>query len=373
MNKHEEKLIAIFLKAETDIINELGRLRSSGLVDYHAKAALRRVQAILRQMENDCWVYVPKMVEEEFIKNSASAEKTINPKGYTNAYTMTSTQYNIESRLTNAMMGHITESSITAYSKLQSALLGHREDDIYRASGLKVLARTNAKGYGARKTAQELFSELSKNGVTAYVDKAGRKWSLHTYCSMVARTTNRQAEIMAVLTADETHDLYKISSHGTTCGICAPYEGRVYSKSGKHPVFPPLASAFGKIDPNGANDLSNTYLNIHPNCLHVLMPWTGAGYTDEELKEIEQFSSFKTNPPEIDPRTQKQIERYRKKETDRAKWLSNYRQWERYRVELGDEIPKTFNTFMKYKKLNGDRYNEWKRLYRKALKGAETD
>lgn len=31
-----ERLIRLYLKAETDIINEIGRLRSQGLVDYHA-------------------------------------------------------------------------------------------------------------------------------------------------------------------------------------------------------------------------------------------------------------------------------------------------------------------------------------------------
>ena len=55
-----EKLIALFLKAETDIINEIGRLRSMGNVDYHAVAALERVQRILQSLENDCWDYVTK-------------------------------------------------------------------------------------------------------------------------------------------------------------------------------------------------------------------------------------------------------------------------------------------------------------------------
>ena len=55
-----EKLIALFLKAETDIINEIGRLRSMGNVDYHAVAALERVQRILQSLGNDCWDYVPK-------------------------------------------------------------------------------------------------------------------------------------------------------------------------------------------------------------------------------------------------------------------------------------------------------------------------
>ena len=31
-----QRLIRLYLKAETDIINEIGRLRSRGLVAYHA-------------------------------------------------------------------------------------------------------------------------------------------------------------------------------------------------------------------------------------------------------------------------------------------------------------------------------------------------
>ena len=40
-----ERLRQIFLKAETDIINEIGRLRSMGNVDYHAVAARRMIVA----------------------------------------------------------------------------------------------------------------------------------------------------------------------------------------------------------------------------------------------------------------------------------------------------------------------------------------
>ena len=32
-----QRLIALYLKAETDIINEIGRLRTLGLADYHAE------------------------------------------------------------------------------------------------------------------------------------------------------------------------------------------------------------------------------------------------------------------------------------------------------------------------------------------------
>lgn len=367
--KELNKLIEIFLKAETDIINEIGRLRSQGLVDYHAVAALERIQSILRKMENDSWEYVPQMIEKQFYARVPEARKIVEPvekhiAGYNNAAELTGEQYGIIQQLTNNLMGEITDATIVAISTLQSAILGRIEPDIYRQVGLEQVALMQAKGQGINKSVPEFVEALRREGVTAFVDKAGRNWSLHTYCSMVARTTSRQAEVLAVLTADPEHDLYKISSHNTACPICAPYEGRVYSRSGKDPDFPPLAMAFGKIDPNGADDLSNTWLNIHPNCLHVLMAWTPAGRSETEIQKIKDFSNPVKNPFSIDPRSQKEIEAYRRKEEGRAKWLADYRQWERYRITLGDKIPKTFNTFQKHKLADDDKYNKWLKEYR---------
>ena len=99
----------------------------------------------------------------------------------------------------------------------------------------------------------------------------------------------------SILTADDW-DLWQISKIGSTCPICAPLEGRVYSKSGTDPNYPPLALAFGKIDPAGADDLSNTYLNIHPNCLHSLVKYTTVGKTEKQIQRDIDFSDPKKNP-----------------------------------------------------------------------------
>ena len=371
-----EKLIALFLKAETDIINEIGRLRSMGNVDYHAVAALERVQRILHGLENDCWDYVPKMVEKQFYVRvpearciaGETAEKHI--AGYKNAAVLTSDQYAVVDKLVQNLMGEITAANVTVMSTLQNALIGRPEADVYRQAGLEATASMQAAGKGAYKALPEFIKVLRREGVTAFVDKAGRSWSLHTYGSMVLRTTSRQAEVLAGLTADPEQDLYQISSHGSTCAICAPLEGRVYSRSGKDPDFPPLAAAFGKVDPAGPDDLANSYLNIHPNCLHVLLPWSPAGRTEKEIEKVKRLSSFRTNPLSIDPRTQKQIDAYRKKEEARAKWLREYRQWERYRMTLGDKVPRTFTTFQKHKLANDEKYKAWKKQYREA--GRET-
>lgn len=370
--KELEKLRKIYLKAETDIINEIGRLRSMGNVDYHAVAALERVQAILKRMENECWEYVPKMIERQFYVRVPEARKIEEPvskhvSGYANAAALTAEQYSIIDNLVSNLMGEIVESENTVMKTLESALVGRRENDIFRRAGLNAVANMQARGTSIKNAANEMYNQLIKEGVTAFVDKAGRHWGLHTYCTMATRTTSRQSEVLAVLTADDRQDLYEISSHGTTCAICAPLEGRVYSKSGNDPDFPPLASAFGKVDSNGPDSLTNSYLNIHPNCLHVLTPWTPMGLTEEEVQKVKDFSSFKKNPPTKDPRTQEQIEAYRKKQTARAKWLRDYRQWEKYRIALGDKVPKTFETFRKHKLADDEKYKLWRLDYKRQM------
>lgn len=385
-----QRMIQLYLKAETDIINEIGRLRSRGLVDYHAQAALDRIQAILRKLEGDSWEYVPKIIERQFYVSHPEARKPSareetpekHTAGYSNAAALTGEQVDIVQRLTMNLMGQLVEANNTVYTGLAGALIGRTEPDVFRRVGLERTAAVQAAGQGVFRAVPDFVEALRREGVTAFVDKAGRHWNLHTYGSMVLRTTSRQAEVLSVLTQTPEWDLYKISAHGTTCRLCAPFEGRVYSKSGRDPEFPPLTAAFGKMDPSGPDTLENSWLNIHPNCLHQLIRWTPMGRSEEELKKIKDFSSFERNPPSVDPRSKKQIDAYRRKEENRAKWLRDYRQWERYRETLGDRAPQTFATFQKHKSADDLKYKLWKLDYRRqrelirhperALPGAAT-
>lgn len=370
-----EKLIAVFLRAETAIINEIGRLRSMGNVDYHVVVALERVQAILRQMESDAWTYAPKMIEKQFYVSHPEARRIQGESltkhiraynAYNNAAALTAEQHAVVDQLVAALMGEITDATVTAMATVQSALIGRTDPDVYRRVGLEQVALRQATGQGVYKQLPAFVEALRREGVTAFVDKAGRRWSLHTYCSMVSRTTSRQAEVLSVLTADPEQDLYRISSHGTTCALCAPYEGRVYSKSGTSPDYPPLSDAFGKQDPNGPNTLTNTWLNIHPGCLHSIHSFTEAGRSAKEIQEIKDFSNPAKNPYSRDPRTKKQIEAYRAKEQARAKWLREYRAWQSYRMTVGDPVPKTFATFQKHRAADDEKWKTWRKLYREA-------
>lgn len=349
----------LFLRAERQIIDEITRKRAAGYVDYAEVAALERVQQILQNMQDECWEYVPEMIEKIFYRSDKDAA------GYRNARTLTAPQTAAVNQLSYNLLGEIAEASETAYKTVQGFYtIARLETDPYRTAALTQVAQQEASGIGWTQTSARMARELKNQGITAFTDKAGRKWTLSDYCNMCTRTTARQAEVAAMLTADD-HDLWQIVKIGSTCPVCASLEGRVYSKSGTNPDYPPLSLAFGKVDPAGAESLENTYLNIHPNCLHSIVRYTTIGKTDKQIKRDRDFSDPALNPLNRDPRTKKQIKAYQEKERNRRKLLDDMHQWRRYRAVLGDKAYKTFQTFQKHKRANDDVYKRLQAEYRK--------
>lgn len=262
-NGAEAYLRALFFRTEMKLIREITRKRGQGYVDYAEVAALERVRRTLQQMTKDAEKYVPLMIEHEFYQGAEAAA------GYANAQALINpARSRAVEILADNLLGQVEEMAQTAYQSTASKLflVGRLESDLFRQVGLEKAVESLAEGRGALTKTEEVIQAVQEQGITAFVDKAGHEWSLSSYGNMAVRTTVRQAQVASILTEDD-HDLYKIIAIGTTCPICAVYEGRVYSKSGTSPFYPPLSDAFGKIDPAGANDLSNSFLNIHPNCL----------------------------------------------------------------------------------------------------------
>jgi hypothetical protein len=133
----------------------------------------------------------------------------------------------------------------------------------------------------ARSELNSIAQSMQTDGVSAFTDKGGKHWSLINYCSMTARTTSTTSSNVGDVFADSEHDLYYIVPHSHSCPLCAKVEGKVYSRSGTDPNYPPLASVFPKIDPAGTNDLNNTYMTIHPNCRHKIIK-----YVEQKKKQV---------------------------------------------------------------------------------------
>lgn len=351
----------LFLRTEQELIKEITRKRAAGHVEYAEVAALERVQKILQNMVDTSWSYVPVMIEKIFYHSDKDAA------GYANARTITGTrsvtQIAIMEQLANNLQGELMEMAGTAKKSVETVFtIARLENDPYRKLALEQILRQEAAGKPWIKSSQDLVKELETNGITGFTDKAGRKWSMQAYGNMAVRTTARQAEVAALLTSDE-YDLWQITKVGTTCPVCAPLEGRVYSKSGTNPEYPPLTVAFGKVDPYGSDDLSNTYLNIHPNCLHSLVKYTTIGKSAERIQKDKDFSNIEKNPLSRDPRTKKQIAAYREKEKNRQQLLRDMKQHKEYRAVLGKDVPKDFAKFRELKYNDSEKWNKIHILY----------
>ena len=358
----------LFLRTEKELIREITRKRNAGHVEYGEVAALERVQKILQSMVDTSWSYVPAMIEKIFYHSDKDAAGYANARSMPGMYSVT--QIALMEQLANNLQGELLEMAGTAKKSVESVFtIARLENDPYRKLALEQVLRQEAAGKPWIRTSEDLIKEMETNGITGFTDKAGRRWSIQAYGNMAVRTTARQAEVAALLSSDD-YDLWQITKVGTTCPVCAPLEGRVYSKSGTNPDYPPLTVAFGKVDPAGSNDLSHTYLNIHPNCLHALIKYTTIGKSAERIQKDKDFSSIEKNPLNRDPRTKKQIAAYREKEKNRQKLLRDMKQHKEYRAILGNDIPKDFAKFRNLKYNDPERwhlYEDYKKSVKKGM------
>lgn len=95
-----------------------------------------------------------------------------------------------------------------------------------------------------REALVKTVKEWAASGVPSIVDRAGRQWTTEAYSNMVIRTnTTRVATEVQLKRAEEYGaDLIEVSSHAGARPLCAPYQGKIFSISGKSEKYPPLSS-----------------------------------------------------------------------------------------------------------------------------------
>lgn len=247
-------------------------------------------------------------------------------------------------------------------------VIGRREADIVRQQTLRSIALQEATGSGMVNAQKNLITSLMKEGLVAFVDRSGRKWTLGNYCNMATRTTSAQASNLGEIFDDPEQDLYIIIDRKSTCPICAKYEGRVYSRSGTNPNYPPLKDAFSKIDPNGSDEIENTYLSIHPNCRHTIAKWVEAAHTTEQIEAYRKFSNPLTNPYSTEQRTQEEVKRYKERERVMGIEAASEREYRKLMQYIPVSELGSWITFHKHFIKKDDKYKKLLEKYRNLIK-----
>jgi hypothetical protein len=165
---------------------------------------------------------------------------------------------------------------LTQQTLIQESLI-----DVTVAQGLELgNLRTSANAITG-----QLWEKLWNEAENKQFVQAGKmKFKPDTYAELVARTKFHEAQSQAALLEASNYDtdLIQVSSHNTTTEICIPFEGKIFSISGKDKRFPPLTESSP----------------FHPRCLHLMYPaFESALETQGTLESFSAFSKGKISRP----------------------------------------------------------------------------
>src|SRR5690606_23906905 len=119
-----------------------------------------------------------------------------------------------------------------------------QSDRVYRDALNEVTSELLVGNVTVDQAIRKSINQMSQYGIPALIDKAGRRWSPEGYIRTVLVTTSSNvANAMQDSRIREWGvDLIEVSSHAGARPLCAPYQGRIYSLSGRHPRYPSIES-----------------------------------------------------------------------------------------------------------------------------------
>lgn len=176
-----------------------------------------------------------------------------------------------------------------------------------RESVLEQIAKGSIKGDSLQKLKKSVAGILESEGLSAITDKRGRSWDLLRYAEMLSRTKLTQAHNSGVANrmVESGYDLVIVSNHSGSCRLCAPFEGKVLSVSGRQRGYISVKEA----ERNGL---------FHPNCCHVFSPYHQT-FLDQAVgwdAELQKYRPFRDLQKDIIARNVDLLKAFAKN----AKW-----------------------------------------------------
>jgi hypothetical protein len=340
---NEERLIKVYQQAQQTLINLIAYKEARGNVTWYQETLLKQVRQVLMELNTYSATWARDAINEAYGMGAQEAFSALLSMGV--SVNTPETFARLNERVIALLVANTQSMLFSGVS-----FVGRQIEDSVRQAGLEEAQQKFATGSTVREMKRNLVQKLVDQGLNGIRDKRGRMISLDAYAATVARSTTREATNTGTMNqlTNNGYDLVRMSSHATTCAICAVYQGRVYSISGNDSRYPALSIAF-----------RNGYANIHPNCRHVIAP-----YIPALADNFEGDRDFSNRSFDIDGRSKTAIERYNKDQADKRRLRLDRQQWERYKLALGADAPKTLSGFRRMKESNSQRWIDLQSDYR---------
>lgn len=158
---------------------------------------------------------------------------------------------------------------------------------------------------------------IADEGLTGFIDRAGRNWTPEAYVNMVTRTTVHNVSVQAARARMQDYgtEVFQVSSHAGARPLCYPYQGKFYSwdntegdielGDGRSVHYEPIDStSYG--EPAGLFGINCGHFPI-PIIPGVSIPHGSGGIQPEEENEREYAESQQQRALERDVREKKRV------------------------------------------------------------------
>ena len=211
---------------EIQKLSELGMINDESIkiIAKHSRLNQTQVRQIINNVTKDALKDIEpalkKATDEGFLNlNVANIDES---QAMQNMMALYYQQAVDKMNMTNATL---LESAVDTYSNTVRDIAN--EERILNTATGATLSRYTTRQQATRTAMKKMADE----GLTGFIDRAGRQWSPEAYASMVIRTTAHNVNIDAVKTRQQEYgsDLFQVSVHGGARPLCYPYQDKIYS------------------------------------------------------------------------------------------------------------------------------------------------
>lgn len=344
-----ERLVKIYTDSRARLLKEIEKRILWGRSTYAQERLLKEIDKELKRLNLESYAWADDAVNAAYMR--AARATYLAAHSFDKGIKAFSAFGGLH-RKAMAVLAHNAQE----YLAITNSLIARQAADRVREIGVELITRKFGENLTVQETKRALMERFQQEDFYAVPWRNGKgAMRVDSYSALVARTTTREATMTATYNQAEAlgHHLYKITSHATTCAVCASRQGRVY-RSIDYPAgdvrnqFPHISEGFPRWP---------TYKTVHPNCAHVAVMYIW----DQKSPEEQQAALARANEPfNHDPRGEAERRRYEEAQRKNAERLRDRKQWERYREVLGKEnVPKTLSGFRAMKKSGNE---NWQRL-----------
>ena len=268
-DKKINQLINLYIRAEKRLMKIISTKTIKGNVTDFYESLLKQVKIELMKLQIQSIEYSKDIVNELYLEAYYNSLKVLDMDSIGQGF----------AKLHTDAINILSENLINNFAEVNNQV-GRRIEDTIRDIGLTNTQIKFATGQTIKELQKELSEALINEGIGGIKDKRGRIIPFIAYAKMLGRSVVAETQNTSVLNVmkEYDNDLVQMTEHKTSCDVCAKFEGKIYSISGKDERYPALKTIPG---------FNKGYNNIHPNCRHRITPYIEK-YSDEYIKQQEE-------------------------------------------------------------------------------------